>query len=90
VRRPGPDRSTTFERLVAAVAEGRPVPVYVGNARLPRHVVLAVHSPGPDALRVYEPSRGLPVVVTRDRFVTGRLALAGWDRPWFVVEPAPA
>ena len=83
----GPDRSATFDRLVAEVAAGRPVPAYVGSTWIPRHVVLAVSSPGADALRVYEPSSGLLATVTRERFVASRLGLAGWDRPWFVVVP---
>lgn len=83
----GPDRSATFDRVVAAVREGRPVPVYVGSTWLPRHVVLAVETPGDDALRAYEPASGLLATVTRERFVASRLGLAGWDRPWFVVAP---
>jgi hypothetical protein len=84
----GPDRAATFDGLVAHVTAGRPVPVYVGSTWLPRHVVLAVDSPGAHGLRVYDPSSGALVVVTRERFVAARLGLAGWDRPWFVVTPA--
>ncbi len=35
-----PDRGALLDRIVAATAEGRPVPVYVGNRWAPRHVVL--------------------------------------------------
>jgi hypothetical protein len=84
----GPARSATFDRIVAAVRAGHRVPVYVGSAWLPRHVVLAVSSPGDDAVRVYEPASGVLATTTRERFVACRLGLAGWDRPWFVVMPA--
>jgi hypothetical protein len=87
VRRAGRDRSASFDRLIAHLLSGRPVPVYVGNAWLPRHVVLAVEPVATDALRAYEPASGALATITREGFVAARTAVAGWDRPWFVVEP---
>ena len=79
-------REAAFDRILGAVAAGHPVPVYVGNAWLPRHVVLAQGTLD-GALRVYEPASGHLVDVTRESFAAGRLGLAGWDRPWFTVLP---
>jgi hypothetical protein len=63
------------------------VPVYVGNRRLPRHVVLVTGVVRDDALRCYDPARGAVVTVTRRQFEAARLAMSGWDRPWFTVTP---
>jgi hypothetical protein len=76
-------RSRAFDRLVRASA---PSVLYVGNRWLPRHVVLVVEG-SETSLRVYDPSRGRLVDVTRDAFVGARLDLAGWDKPWFTVMP---
>ena len=79
-------RRQAWQALVAAVAVGHAVPVYVGSRRLPRHVVLAL----PDragAVNFYEPSSGGTVSRSVDRFVSARLGLGGWDVPWFVVVP---
>lgn len=80
-------RDVAFDRVAAAVMAGHPVPVYVGNGWLPRHVVLAQGTVD-GALRVYEPASGRLVDVSREAFVAGSLGLAGWDRPWFMVVPA--
>lgn len=81
---PGADLSATYDAMA-----GRRLPtvLYVGNDRLPRHVVLVV-SAEPEALRVYEPSQGRVEWVRRPAFTGRRLDLGGWDRPWFTVEPA--
>ena len=83
------DRTAAYERMVAALRSGQPVPVYVGSRWLPRHVVLAVEALD-DGWRCYEPASGRLVDVTRRSFVEASLALAGWDRPWFVVLPDTA
>ena len=75
-------RSRAWQRIVRA---DQPVPVYVGNDRLPRHVVLVTGRDADDRVRVYEPSSGAMVRVDRQDFLDGTLGLAGWDRPWFVV-----
>ena len=84
-----PDRGALFDRIVAATAERRPVPVYVGNRWLPRHVVLFLGGGSEGRLRCYDPARGWVVGVERGAFVRGRLGLSGWDRPWFAVLPGP-
>ena len=64
----------------------RPAALFVGNAWLPRHVVLVLE--GDDTrLRVYEPASGRVVTVLRSRFVDHELGLAGWDNRWFSVLP---
>lgn len=68
------------------VAPGRPAAVFVGDRFLPRHVVL-VAEVDDEGTRTYEPASGLAMTVTRERWETGDLALAGWDRPWLVVSP---
>jgi len=83
------DRGALFDRIVAATAERRPVPVYVGNRWLPRHVVLFLGGGSERRLRCYDPARGWVVGVERGAFVRGRLGLSGWDRPWFAVLPGP-
>ncbi|MDN4162350.1 hypothetical protein [Nocardioides abyssi] len=64
-----------------------PAALYVGNRLLPRHVVLVLEA-DERRMRLYDPSHGGLVTVTRDAFEAGRLRVAGWDRPWFVVAPA--
>lgn len=80
------DRTDAFDRVAGADS---PVPVYVGSRWLPRHVVLVTGTTG-DGLRVYDPARGRVTTVTREAFVDDRLALSGWDRPWFTVLPRPS
>ena len=77
------DGGAAYDELVGLT---RPAALYVGNAWLPRHVVLVLE--GDEArLRVYEPASGRVVTVPRDRFVDDALALAGWDTRWFSVLP---
>jgi hypothetical protein len=66
------------------VAPTRPAAVFVGDRYLPRHVVL-VAGVEDGAARTYEPASGLAITVPRARWESGDLALAGWDRPWWVV-----
>ena len=68
------------------VALGHTVPLFVGNALLPRHVVLGVG--GDDrALTAYDPASGRTARLTRDRFASGTLRVSGWSEPWFAVLP---
>jgi hypothetical protein len=76
-------RARAFDRLAAADA---PSVLYVGSKRLPRHVVLVISS-SEEWLRIYEPSSGRLVRVTREAFVGAKLDLAGWPKPWFTVSP---
>ena len=86
-----PDRGALLDRIVAATAEGRPVPVYVGNRWAPRHVVLFLGGSAVrgDGLRCYDPARGWVVDVDRRAFVRRRLGLGRWVQPWFAVLPEP-
>lgn len=73
--------------VVQAVLDaGDPVALYVGDRWLPRHVVLVVGA-DEQAWQVYEPSSGRVLEVPLPRLRADALALAGWDRPWFVVRP---
>lgn len=80
------DAARSFDSIAAATACAA-VPFYVGSRALPRHVVLAL---GTDAGRLwcYEPSSGRVLGVDRAAFADHRLGLAGWDVPWFSVQPA--
>jgi hypothetical protein len=81
------DPAAAFERAAAATEAGRPVGLYVGNAWLPRHVVLAVARAGEDALWVYDPARGARVQVTRAAMESRSLTFGRWNRLWFDVSP---
>ncbi|HEU5038038.1 MAG TPA: hypothetical protein VFT70_13610 [Nocardioides sp.] len=76
-----------YDAVAAATRRRRPVPVYVGSAWLPRHVVLAL---GEEAgrLRFFEPAAGRLVDVGRVEFARSRIGLAGWDHAWWAVLPA--
>lgn len=77
-----------FEHLVDVVAEGEPALLYAGSARMPRHVVLVLPGDGDRVLDVYDPGTGRVDHLRRDTVVERRLALSGWQVPWFVVHPA--
>lgn len=85
--RSGADRAAAFARLVAATDDGAPAVLYVGDAGMPRHVVL-VYAHADAAVDVYEPGRGVRLTITREQFVEGSFRAGGWDTPWAVVVPA--
>lgn len=68
----------------ASLVAGAPVPAFVGSRWLPRHVVLGIE-PLEDAVRLYDPASGRLLRVTREDWVEGRLLLAGWREPWWVI-----
>lgn len=74
-------------RLVEVVDDGEPALLYVGNALLPRHVVLVLPGDGDRVLDVYDPATGLVTLLDEDSFAARRLRLSGWDVPWFAVQP---
>ena len=80
--RPGP----AWVAMSSGLVDGQVVAAYVGDRWTPRHVVLAVERLE-DAVRVYEPSSGRVVRVDRAEWIEGRLRLAGWRQPWFVLSP---
>jgi hypothetical protein len=80
-------RSAAFDTVRSEVAEGHPVPLYVGSTWLPRHVVLAVAATAA-GVEVYNPAHGTVAELTRAAFESGRLTTFGrWVTPWFVVPP---
>ena len=81
------DRVLAFDTLVEVVAEGEPALLYVGNASLPRHLVLILPGDGDRMLDVYDPGSGRVTHLRRDVVVDAQLALSGWDVPWFAVRP---
>ncbi|GAA2135689.1 hypothetical protein GCM10009844_01230 [Nocardioides koreensis] len=81
-------RDTAYDLVRGVVGAGQPVPVYVGSALLPRHVVLALRADAyADALTVYDPAAGSDVRAARADWLGGRLGLSGWQLPWAVVVP---
>lgn len=80
------NRGRAWAAMVDSLRSGQPVPVYVGTVWLPRHVCLAL-AEAEDTIRLYEPASGRLAFATREQWVTGRLALAGWRVPWFVLIP---
>ncbi len=80
------DVEQALGRLRATVARGIPVPLYVGNGLLPRHVVLAVAA-GPSWIDLYDPGTGRRHRVERVALCEQRARISGWDRLWAVVVP---
>lgn len=70
----------------AGLDAGRPVAIFVGNAWLPRHVVLAIGTSG-DSVECYDPGRGRVVAASTEAFTERRLPFGRWSTPWFVVAP---
>ncbi len=86
----GPDspaaRTAAYDAVDRTVSAGRSAPMFVGDGRIPRHVVLAVGRDD-EALRLYEPASGNVVRLTRQQYVDGGFVVAGWTVPWAVVVP---
>ncbi len=80
------DVGTALGRLRATVARGIPVPLYVGNRLLPRHVVLAVAA-GPSWVDLYDPGSGRRHRVERAALCERRARISGWDQLWAAVVP---
>jgi hypothetical protein len=74
-------------RLRDVVADGEPALLYVGNAVLPRHVVLVLPGDGDNLLDVYDPATGMVSLLDEASFAERRLRLSGWDVPWIAVQP---
>jgi hypothetical protein len=81
------NRHDAFDEVLTAARDGSPVPLYIGSSWLPRHVVLVAGYGPEDALRCYDPARGAVVPVARGAFISGRLGLSRWNRPWFTILP---
>ncbi len=78
----------TYRGLGDLVRDGRPALLYVGNALTPRHVTLVLPGDGDAVLDVYDPATGTVTALDAGRYVRRRLAVAGWDVPWVLVQPA--
>lgn len=74
-------------RLVEVVAEGEPALLYLGSTLLPRHVTLVLPGDGDRVLDVYDPASGQVTGLDAERFAARQLRIAGWDVPWFTVQP---
>lgn len=82
-------RKAAYERVLAGLETGLPVPLFVGSGLLPRHVVLALEEEDAGAVVFYNPARGHLETVARDAFLAAKLGLGSWDVPWFTVAPRP-
>ncbi len=80
------DRDASFDAMSSAAQAGHTVPVFVGSAGIPRHVVLVTGAES-GALTFYEPGEGRTVTVTREQWLADRSQLGGWDKPWAIVVP---
>ncbi len=80
-------RDAAYERVLAGLQTGLPVPLYVGSTLLPRHVVLVVEEGESGGVDVYNPARGRLTTASREGFAARRLGLGSWDVPWFTVTP---
>lgn len=80
-------REAAYERVLAGLQTGLPVPLYVGSGALPRHVVLAVGDEEDGAIDIYNPARGHLTSVSQEAFAARTLGLGSWNVPWFTVTP---
>lgn len=81
-------RAGLYEAVARALDAGRPVPLYVGNAQMPRHVVLAVaQDPATGALLVHDPATGRVSPVSAARWCSATLRGVSWPVPWGAVLP---
>lgn len=78
-----------YAALSARVRPGRPALLYVGDAWLPRHVVLVMPGTGGHEFNVYEPSGGQVIDLAKGTFVERRLDIGGWPVPWAAVWADP-
>jgi hypothetical protein len=77
-----------FRDLTGLVREGQPALLYIGNARMPRHVTLVIPAgSGDSGLNVYDPATGAVTELDQARFTTRTLDIAGWNVPWLTVQP---
>ncbi len=77
---------SAVDRVASALACGVPVPLYVGDGVLPRHVVL-VTAAGPGWVQVYDPAIGQARRVRRAALAQGQARISGWDVLWAALLP---
>jgi hypothetical protein len=80
-------RKAAYDRIVTGLGTDLPVPVFVGNGRLPRHVVLATETTPEGAIEFYNPANGRLSTVPEEAIVGAKMELGSWDVPWFTVTP---
>ena len=80
-------RDRLLRQVLSELDLGEPVALYVGDRWAPRHVVLAVRADDSGGFWVFDPGAGRRRPVTQDEFVSGRLPLGRWSRPWCAVLP---
>ncbi len=80
-------RARAFDWVRASVMAGQAAPIYVGDRRTPRHVVLAVATESADSIRIYDPAHGRRYPIERTAWTAATLDVAGWRVPWLVVVP---
>lgn len=81
------DLGASYDAVTSAVDAGECVPLFIGDDVMARHVVLVSGESG-GGLSIYDPSSGSWVTASRDAYISGRIGVAGWSQPWFVVTPA--
>lgn len=74
-------------RALLEVEPGRPALLYVGSARLPRHVCLVARAQAGTEVVVYEPSAGEVRRYDPAALATGTQTLGGWPHVWLVIAP---
>ncbi len=76
-----------LEHVSACVADGAPALLYVGNAALPRHVLLVYTDGRHPGRNLYDPADGRAMPFPLDALAEGRCRLSGWETPWLSVHP---
>lgn len=77
----------SLEHVLGRLQPGAPALLYIGDATLPRHVVLLyLHDADPDP-DLYDPGDGSVCPVPLGALERGAFRLSGWDRLWLAVYP---
>lgn len=76
----------SYDAVTAAVGAGWPVPLFIGNGVMPRHVVLVVRADD-EQLSFYDPSCGQERRCSRVAFLDAGFDVAGWPVPWLALLP---
>lgn len=74
-------------RELLEVRPGRPALLYVGSARLPRHICLVARPDADADVVVYEPSAGEVRRLDPSALARGGQTLGGWPRVWLTIAP---
>ena len=80
----------SLEHVLARLQPGAPALMYVGNASMPRHVVLVYVADGEDPAPVlYDPGTGLARPLPLAELERGQCSISGWTTPWLTLYPRP-